>query len=851
MSEELNATDERLLSGGCVGYLDTPHPGQVIDDDVLTVRGWVLGGQAPVDGLTLRHGRTTAIKMSCDLARTDVAQAYPDHEDAATSGFEARIDLRNYPAGRWSFELWAAEGGHEPAAIFSRHVTIRRARPLTFFEILRTAFAKAIAAFRDGRLSASPAQWVRDLRLHHAEMRRLAAPQSRNTAPFASRDIKDALTQLYLAQLRCFLDSGARLTFAPVPEPVVSIVLVLFNRAELTLRCLRSLLETASLPFEIILVDNGSTDLTDAMLSRLDNVTMLSQQENVGFLRGVNDGVRLARGKYLLLLNNDTEVLPGALDAAVDRLERDATIGAVGARLVLPDGRLQEAGSIIWCDGSCAGYGRGDSPHAPEYQFRRDVDYCSGAFLLTPRSLFDEMDGFDEDYQPAYYEEVDYCVRLLKRGLRVVYEPRAVVSHFEFASSRSVDAVRMQTERRSIFVRKHATWLQGQPAPGKAPQVWARARTGDARRILYLDDRVPFDHLGSGFPRARLLLQSLVRHGDAVTLYPMTAPQDDWARVYEALPLEVEVMLERGAEGLRAFLEERRGFYDCIIVSRPHNLRLLRSAVQGEWPPAPLIYDAEAMFSLRDIAARSLAGATVSEADRNRCVNDEVALANGASLVACVSEQEAGYFRAAGHGTTTLAHAVDCAPTSRSFSARRGFLFVGALNADGTPNSDSVIWFTREVLPRIQRQLGPVELLIIGERPPPQVMAIAGESVKVIGRVDELAEHFDAARVFLAPTRFAAGIPLKILHAAAFGVPVVCTTVLQRQLGWTDGVELLVADDPDGFAAACCRAYEDEALWNMLRHRALERVGSDFSQHHFDAALSAALNSVAPRASAL
>src|SRR5262249_1916395 len=153
------------------------------------------------------------------------------------------------------------------------------------------------------------------------------------------------------------------------------------------------------------------------------------------FLLAVNQAAREARGEYLLLLNNDAQLLPGSLAAAIATLESGVDIGAVGARIILLDGMLQEAGSIIWRDGSCLGYGRGDDPFAPMYMFRRDVDYCSGAFLLTPRRVWEQLGGFDEQFKPAYYDETDYCVRLWERGLRVVYEPNAAVLHYEFASS--------------------------------------------------------------------------------------------------------------------------------------------------------------------------------------------------------------------------------------------------------------------------------------------------------------------------------------------------------------------------------------------------------------------------------
>ena len=160
----------------------------------------------------------------------------------------------------------------------------------------------------------------------------------------------------------------------------------------------------------------------------------------------------------------------------LNALGADERVGAVGARLIDPDGRLQEAGSIVWRDGTCVGYGQGDDPDAPMYAFARDVDFCSAAFLLTPRTLFEQLGGFDTAYGPAYYEDVDYCARLWQAGYRVRYDPRVTVRHYESASSRSSEhAISAQLARRLLFVARHQEWLQEQPV--LAPNALeARAR---------------------------------------------------------------------------------------------------------------------------------------------------------------------------------------------------------------------------------------------------------------------------------------------------------------------------------------------------------------------------------------
>src|SRR5262249_59980771 len=143
-------------------------------------------------------------------------------------------------------------------------------------------------------------------------------------------------------------------------------------------------------------------------------------------------------------------------------------------RLILLDGTLQEAGSIVWRDASCLGYGRGDNPFAPMYMFRRDVDYCSGAFLLTPRRIWEELGGFDVRFKPAYYEETDYCTRLWEHGLRVVYDPNSILLHYEFASSESVThATDLQRDHQRIFAARHQQALATHFAPDPNSIVYA------------------------------------------------------------------------------------------------------------------------------------------------------------------------------------------------------------------------------------------------------------------------------------------------------------------------------------------------------------------------------------------
>ena len=724
--------------------------------------------------------------------------------------------------------------------------------PLSGLKFLTTAARMGFTAFSEGRLTASPARWLIDLRHLYGLMRGSSVQASGPPAGGAAPLERDAFIAAAQQRLASFLRDGRTLDLTPQGQPSVSVLLVLHNRAELTLGCIESLLAQDGVRFEVVIVDNASTDDTPALLDRLRGATTIRSPENLGFLHACNLAAGSARGDYLLFLNNDTVVHAGTVAAALETIARDPSIGAVGGRLVFPDGRLQEAGSIIWNDGSCLGYGRGDAPWQARYAFERDVDFCSAAFLLTGRDRFNALGGFDPRYEPAYYEDADYCVRLWKAGARVVYNPRAVVTHVEFGSAASAArAVTMQLERRATFVDAHRAWLARQPAPQPARPRTASARARDGLRILVVDDRVPRRSMGFGFPRAAALVSSLVQLGHSVTLLPTSAGDEDLERAYVDIPRRVEVVSGDVSQRVRDLFQERQGEYDVVLVSRSHNVAMLQARLGP--PPAwmrgaAVVYDAEAVTAHREAARRRLHGPPLTEDEAGRLVRDELALALEAGAVLAVSEAERAAFENVCPGRVHLVgHAVPATPTASPVENRREILFVGAFH-ELSPNEDAARWFLTAVLPIVRARLGDtVKVSIIGPDPPEAVARFAGPGIDVPGPVPDLRQAYDRARVFIAPTRFAAGIPLKVVDAAAHGVPAVVTPLLASQLAWTPGEELLVGDGPQAFAESCIRLFDDAALWARIRRAALARIERDYAPEVFTARLGAALDRVTAR----
>jgi len=333
----------------------------------------------------------------------------------------------------------------------------------------------------------------------------------------------------------------------------------------------------------------------------------------------------------------------------------------------------------------------------------------------------------------------------------------------------------------------------------------------------------------------------MVRIGAAVTVFPMTGAREPWHLVYRDLQPEIEVMVDHSADSLAAFLRDRRTEYDVVFVSRPHNMRHLLSALGNRnlLGRCRLIYDAEAIFALRTQEKAGVIGEGDSNADARELL-EELELANKADEIICVSENERRHFAARGlERVHIIGHGLEPKPSATSFEARRDILFVGAMNGADSPNEDSVLWFNRQVLPLVRERLpsDDIRLIVVGQNTTQRLSLLAGDpSVEIVGSVEDLSPYYERARIFVAPTRFAAGIPIKILEAASHGMPIVATSLMAVQLGWIDGEQLLTASalDPENFADQCVRVYRSKQLWSHLREEALKRVPEDCSLHHFE-----------------
>jgi len=785
---------------GFTGHIDEAFVVRRIDQTfALVIKGWLLHPSAPFVSLSigLAANKLTATRR---IIREDLKAKLPGIAHAGSCGFSVEIALESVPAQ--IVEL--------------------------YFEAKLVA-GQTLSASISSSLSSGEF-WIPEFQID-----------------FSNGQHADDLASRLRSELKNFLSENKYIEFQSALKPELSVIVVLFNRAELSFGCLQTLQrELQGVQAELILVDNASSDKTSELLAKIKGAKILNNTLNEHFLLAANQGAAQARGEFLLFLNNDTLLTPLSISNALARMRSKPGIGVVGARLVHPDGSLQEAGSIILRDGSAQAIGRGASPLHSEFLLSHDADFCSAAFMLTPRSLFESQTGFDPAFAPAYYEDVDYCFKLSALGKSIVYEPSVTVVHCEMASSaKSSDAGDLMARNRGVFLGRYRQELLARlNRRSSAPKR-------DAKKILLVDDFIPRTGLGQGAPRALVLLESLIKLGFEVDLLATNEDprkkRSDFPEFSDSIK-NISFCPRLELEGFFSRFDSRA--YDCLLVSRPHNLQSVqwlrgyRGVIHGS---IPIIYDAEAIFCRRQILQKIVKDKFfINHAERSMIEALEMETARGVDAILCVSKGECDSYSEYGYERVfVLSHAVDI-NNSPDREARKGLIMVGPTLENDAPNSDAVEWFVKEVLPQIDsfRKDPKLKFVLVGDCKAPAIQGLAGSKFEIAGFQSELSPFYADAGVFVAPMRYSAGIALKVIEACAQGLPAVVSELVAMQLGWVEGQEYLVGHDAKDFAAKCDLLLSDRALWKQLRENALKRLAKEYSKNYFCDQLSQILKKI-------
>lgn len=685
-------------------------------------------------------------------------------------------------------------------------------------------------------------------------LKRLQYLAQRVTGSVAQRGWRGTLARIRAELRSTSTGTDANLAFEPVgdlsppialpcsPSPEVSVIVPVHGQIAWTLACLRSIARHgAETTFEVIVVDDASPDDSASILAGVPGLRLLRNPRNLGFIGSCNAAATAARGRLLYFLNNDTQVTLGWLDRLCETYREVPGCGIAGSRLVYPDGRLQEAGGLVYADAHAWNVGRFDPRDDPRYLYRREVDYVSGASLLIEASLFHEVGGFDPRYAPAYCEDMDLAFAVRARGRKVIYEPASLIVHDEGTSSGIdpfVGVKRYQQVNREKFTSKWADALHLQPAR-RTPVAQAIHR-GEPH-MLVMDALMPDPSRDAGSMQTVGLLRLLRELGWRVSFMAdnRRATPEEILRLGR---LGVETLCAPWSPDLPSWLRREGKGLGAILVSRyyvaaPHLPLFRRYAPQAK----VLLELADVHFLREQRAAEHTGDAALARQAREtrRCELGAVA-ASDVTLVVSPAEQELLARELPQSRVVLVPNMHDAHGRQAPFEQRDGLLFVGGFGHP--PNVDAARWLVAEIYPRIRMRRPDIVLHLVGDVPDDAKRELQGHGVVVHGRVPDLLPMLEARRIALAPLRYGAGVKGKVNVAMSHGLPVVTTSLAAEGMWLRDGDNALLADDADAFADAVLRLYDDEALWNHLSDEGLENVRQHFSIEVARAALAEALS---------
>ncbi|MGI9211780.1 MAG: glycosyltransferase [Methylococcaceae bacterium] len=620
------------------------------------------------------------------------------------------------------------------------------------------------------------------------------------------------------------------LVFPQHETPKVSIIIPVHNKFAVTYHCLVALLFSYNrASFEVIVVDDGSNDQTTRLAALVSGIKYLRNPMAQGFVDSCNAGAAEAVGQYIVFLNNDTEPTAAWLDELLYVFTHFDGVGLAGSKLIYADGRLQEAGGIVWKSGDPWNYGRGGNANDPRYNYTRQADYLSGAAIMLPRRIWQEVGGFSHEFRPAYFEDTDLAFKVRATGYKTVYAPLSVVYHFEGLSSGTDVASGMKKYQEINRPKFKSKWVQACRNHGElGQQVELNKDRGIFYRALVIDYQMPRPDRDAGSYAAIQEMRLLQALGFKVSFVA-----DNLAYLGEyndrLQRMGIEVIHAPFVTSIAALLEQRGREFDLVYITRYYIARNHISAVRQFAPQAKILFCNADLHFLREMRSAIQTGNHELLLKAETIRTEELAVMKEVDVTLSYNLTEHAVIQSHNGLDTQVAlcpWVVDTQEFIPLFATRFDIAFIGGFNH--TPNQEAVVFFVREVMPILAERLPEARFIIYGSQIPPSIEALASQQVLVGGMVEQVSEVFDTCRVFVAPLQTGAGVKGKVMDALSYGVPCVLSELAAEGIHLRHGMEALIARTPEEWAESITVLYRDHELWQRVSTHALQFV----QEHH-------------------
>lgn len=620
-----------------------------------------------------------------------------------------------------------------------------------------------------------------------------------------------------------------KLVLPKYQHPDVSIIIPAYNKIELTYHCIASIILAKNYAsYEVLVADDCSTDETASISEFIENVVHIKNPENLRFLRSCNNAAQYASGKYLIFLNNDTEVSTGWIDELLEPF-KGCNVGLTGSKLLNLDGSLQEAGGIIWGSGQPWNVGNGANPLAPEFNYTRDADYVSGASMCISTDAWKKVEGFSEELAPCYYEDTDIAFKVREIGLRTVYCPMSEVVHFE-GQSHGKDVTkglkRYQVVNETKFKSK---WFKQYKDNGEEglDLLIQKDRNID-HRVLVIDYATPDKNADAGSYAAVQEIKLLQKLGMKVTFVPENMAVMGKLTKY-LQRMGVEVLYAPFYSSVFDVIEKRINEFNAIYITRYSVAEKYIESIRAR-TNAKIVFNNADLHFLRELRAAETTGEySIEQAVETR--SKELDVMNKVDAILSYNETEHAVIQShnlKGDNIFRCPWVLTEKDVGPDFKSRSDIAFLGGFRHH--PNVEAVKYFVKDVMPLIREKNSNIKFHIYGSHPSEEVKELACDDVIVHGFVENLDDVFYQHRLIVAPLLSGAGIKGKVLEAMSYGTPQVLTKVASEATGLSHKISAWIQDGKEEMAKGVVELYDDTELWRKFSENSRILVNEIYSE---------------------
>lgn len=623
--------------------------------------------------------------------------------------------------------------------------------------------------------------------------------------------------------------SYPRIILPAVKNPEVSIIVSARDHFDSTYHCIASLILAHNThSYEVILVDDESSDETMHAETYFENITVIRNQNNLGYLMSNRLAAEKARGRYLCLLNNDTEVTAHWIDNALKVFSLYKDVGSVGCKLINRDGSLQEAGGLIWKGGIPWNYGNGQNASHPRYNYVRQADYLSAAALFVKREVWHEVGGFSQEYVPAYYEDTDLACKIREAGYRVFYCPSSVVIHFEGVSNGTDTSTGLKSYQETNASKFRARWHQSfrhHATEGTTPALEVDRWCG--QRILVIDANTPRLHHDAGSYAAIQEMKLLLELGSKLVFLPLNMAHMG-IHTERLQMLGIECLHYPFYVSIEQVLQQRGAEFDLVYITRYETVHSSIDSIR-KYTDAKVIFNNADLHFMRELREelnsenRDLSGPLATR-------DKELEAINSVDMTLCYTETERAVIASHIFSESDVMRCpwvVQRNSNERSFEQRDGIVFLGGFRH--RPNVDAIEYFCNDVMPHLVERLPDLVLYIYGSGMPDEFDKLASPNVNLVGYAENLSDVFSSARVFVCPLLTGAGLNGKIIDCIAHGLPSVVSPLTADGTGLVHRQSTMIAETTEEWADYICELYSNPFVWNQMAERASELTQSLYS----------------------